>query len=143
MTRLEALKKIAERDGGVLTPAAVIEDARPESSPLHGSFTWDDTVAAGKYRIIEAQRLIRSFTVEVVDRGRKYESPVFIGVSSDRDDAAENNPYRMARDVAENENLLAVAERDALDQLKALKARYEHLKRLKAVWDAIDAAAEA
>lgn len=139
MTRLEALKKIAERDGGVLTPSAVINEARDENSPLHNSFTWDDTEAAKKWRVHEAQWLIRSFKIEVESHGKKLESPVFIGVSTDRENESPDNPYRLARDVANDEDLMTTAENDALDQLKALKRRYEYLKRLKDVWDAIDA----
>lgn len=40
--RLEDLRR---RDG-LLQPAAVVEDARDESSPLHPLFEWDDRKAA-------------------------------------------------------------------------------------------------
>ena len=70
MTQLEALKAIAARDGGLLRPAAVVEAARDESSPLHGAFCWDDTKAAELYRLDQAQRLIRSFRVKIESDGR-------------------------------------------------------------------------
>ena len=139
MTQLEALKQIAARDGGLLRPAAVVEAARPKDSPLHNAFEWNDGKAAEKYRLIQAQYLIRSFRVTVEDNGAKYETPVFVGVSSDRDGGKANNPYRLAEDVAKSADLLAVAEADALEQLRGLKNRYDYLKRLGDIWDAIEA----
>ena len=138
MTQLEALKEIAKRDGGLLRPQAVVDAARPKASPLHGAFCWNNTEAADKYRLLQAQQLIRSFRVEIKVDGRSHNVPVFIGVSSDRDGGKAENPYRLAEDVAENADLLEVAERDAMEQLCALKTRYEHLKRLGDIWAAID-----
>lgn len=60
------LAKIAEENGGNLTPDAVLEDARSKKSPLHDQFEWDDSEAAHKYRIEQARVLIRSVRVEVV-----------------------------------------------------------------------------
>lgn len=44
---------------GRLTPKIVVEAARPENHPLHGSFEWDDSVAAQKWREDQAGWLIR------------------------------------------------------------------------------------
>lgn len=140
MTQTEALLAIAKRNGGVITPAAVIAEARDKTSVLHGAFTWDDHAAAQKWRICEAQALIRKCRVTVEDGGKSYETYAFVGLSTDRMGEAEQNPYRLAHDVSKSEDLLEIAERDALEQLKALKGRYEHLRRLKRVWDAIDEA---
>ena len=138
MTQLEALRKIAARDGGLLRPQAVVDAARDKDSPLHGAFCWDDTEAAQRYRIIQAQALIRSFRVTVNECGKKYDAPVFVGISTDRSGGAEDNPYRFAADVAKDVDLCAVAEHDALEQLRALRNRYEYLKRLGDIWAAID-----
>lgn len=46
--RLAAIKK--GRGGGVISPAAVVEDARPKDSPLHPAFEWCDAAAAKRYR---------------------------------------------------------------------------------------------
>ena len=45
----EAFEEIRQRDGK-LTPAAVVDSARPEESVLHEDFEWRDDVAAEKYR---------------------------------------------------------------------------------------------
>jgi hypothetical protein len=139
VTQLEALKEIAKRDGGLLRPQAVVDAARRKESPLHGAFCWNNTEAAEKYRLLQAQQLIRSFRVTVDDNdGAKYETPVFVGVSTDRTEGKAENPYRLADDVAKSADLQAVAESDALEQLRGIKARYEYLKRLGDIWAAID-----
>ena len=138
MTQLDALKEIAKRDGGLLRPQAVVDAARSVSSPLHGAFCWNNTEAAQKYRLLQAQQLIRSFRVTVEDNGAKYDAPVFVGVSTDREGRKSDNPYRLAEDVAKSADLQAVAESDAMEQLHGIKARYEHLKRLGDIWAAID-----
>ena len=140
MTQLEALKAIAARDGGFLRPAAVVDAARDENSPLHGAFCWDDTEAARLYRLDQAQRLIRKFHVKIETSGETENIPVFIAVSSDRKSDKENNPYRLTTDIAKDATLLAVAENDALEQLRGIRNRYTYLKRLKEVWSAIDKA---
>ena len=138
MTQVEALKAIAARDGGLLRPAAVVEAARPKDSPLHGAFCWDDTEAARRYRLDHAQRLIRSFRIIVENDGEEIEVPQFVGVSVDRTEGRSENPYRLVDNVMKNADLLAVAENDALAQLRGLRDRYNHLKRLGDIWDAID-----
>lgn len=40
--------------GGEVTPAQVVDDARPETSPTHGYFEWDNEVAAERYRESQA-----------------------------------------------------------------------------------------
>lgn len=139
MTQLEALKAIAKRDGGLLRPQAVVEAARPEDSPLHGAFCWDDTEAARLYRLDQAQRLIRRFTIEIESDGETVDIPVFINVSSDRSSGRDVNPYRMTQDVMKSEDLLAAAEKDALEQLRGIRNRYKNIKRLSDVWTVIDA----
>ena len=139
MTQLEALKQIANRNGGLLRPQAVVDAARDEESPLHGAFCWDDTEAANRYRLIQAQELIRSFKITVEDCGQKCDVPVFVGVSSDRSGSSAENPYRFTEEVAKNEDLLATAVKDAMEQLRAIKNRYSYLKQLGDIWSAIEA----
>lgn len=142
MTRLEALEDIAARNGGKVTPMQVVDEARNPESVLHDSFEWDDSVAAEQFRLIQAQKLIREFTVTIVSNGEEIEVPAFIGVSSDRCGRSANNPYRRAEDVAKAPDLLEIAEKDALGQLVALRKRHGHLRSLGDVWASIDSHAE-
>lgn len=43
------------------TPQQILEKARDESTELHKCFTWDDSIAAEKYRIQEARQIVCQF----------------------------------------------------------------------------------
>ncbi|MFN2592332.1 MAG: hypothetical protein ABR532_05805 [Candidatus Dormibacteria bacterium] len=52
------------------TLEAVVEAARPEESPIHGHFTWDDTAAAHERRLDQAASLVRMVHISrVTDAG--------------------------------------------------------------------------
>lgn len=46
----ETLERIEKRDGAV-TKEAFLEESRPEDSPTHAMFEWNDGIAAEKYRL--------------------------------------------------------------------------------------------
>lgn len=54
----DVLMAIREKRGA-LTPAIVVEEAEAPDHPLHHRFEWDDTEAAIKYRLSQAQSLLR------------------------------------------------------------------------------------
>jgi hypothetical protein len=54
----DVLMAIREKRGA-LTPAIVVEEAAAPDHPLHHRFEWDDTEAAIKYRLSQAQSLLR------------------------------------------------------------------------------------
>lgn len=49
-----------------ITPAELVDHARPVESPLHPKFEWDDSVAAEKFRLVQAGHLLRTWNVTVV-----------------------------------------------------------------------------
>ena len=59
----DAVKALAEKHGGTITPEIILEDAKRKKSPLHCFFCWDDTAAANEYRRIQASMLIRRIKV--------------------------------------------------------------------------------
>ena len=56
----DALRRLADGNGGVLLPENVVEAARDEASPLHEHFQWDDGEAARQWRLEQARALIRT-----------------------------------------------------------------------------------
>jgi hypothetical protein len=60
----EHLRALAERNHGRLTPEAVVAAAKPEDSPLHFWFEWDNRKAAAAHRINQARALIRSVRIK-------------------------------------------------------------------------------
>lgn len=69
------LRALHSRDG-VLTCEAVVREARAKSSPLHDYFTWDNSRAAERYRLIEAGRLIATVRIEYTPKKpHKWSTP--------------------------------------------------------------------
>lgn len=132
------LGKIARRHGGMLRAGDVVEAARSKDSILHGYFTWDDTKAAKKWRLVQARNLIR---VQVVMLDRMPARPVsaFVSLSTDRGNQTGGG-YRpiikIMTDDEKREQLLS----DALMDLKRFRERYSMLKELAAVIEAMDVA---
>lgn len=74
----EKIRELAERNGGTITPAEVVEAAKDVTSPLHTYFTWDDSEAACKYREDEARVLIRSVRIVITTSPFLETAPAFV-----------------------------------------------------------------
>ena len=59
----DAIRELAEKNSGTLTPELVLDAAKSKRSPLHSFFCWDNTEAANQYRLIQAAQLIRRIRV--------------------------------------------------------------------------------
>jgi len=132
-----ALRSLAEKHGGFLRAPDVVAAARPDSSPLHSYFTWDDSEAAQKYRLNEAARLIR--VVVAVIPGLKTSDPVrvFLSLKNDR------NPlggYRTSISILSDPEMRAVLVEEALSDMALFRRRYERLSELAAVFAAMSGA---
>lgn len=62
---VDVLKRLESRVGR-LSPPDVVEEAASPDSLLHEFFEWDDVVAGEKYRLEQAQTLIRRVKFEVI-----------------------------------------------------------------------------
>lgn len=74
------LDRIYRRDG-ILVPAIVVDEARPEQAPLHPQFTWDDGIAAEEWRREEARRLIRVHRIVIDEAAAKEPQTVQVNVT--------------------------------------------------------------
>lgn len=57
-------QRIEAREGAV-TPHTLLAASRPVDAPLHGLFEWDDTKAAERWRLNQAQEIISSLRIVV------------------------------------------------------------------------------
>jgi hypothetical protein len=71
------LRSLADAHGR-LDPTAVIEAARPPSSPIHSDFTWDVDEAAQACWVEEARRLIRLIKLEVTIEHRTVTAVAYV-----------------------------------------------------------------
>lgn len=121
MSLRDHLRSIYETQGE-LTPALVVQAATPKTHPLHDSFEWNDKVAGHKYRLVQAQEMIRS--VKVVFNPDAPDSAVREFLSVKRPDGPSYVPID---EIQGDEITTAIVLRQAEREWKALKRRYEHL----------------
>lgn len=74
----DAIRAIADRNGGRITPDMVVDAARSPASPLHEHFTWDVREAAEERWRDQARALIRAVRVEVTTTEFAVRAPIFV-----------------------------------------------------------------
>lgn len=95
--KVNEIRSELERLGGaaLITPEAVVDAARDQTSPLHDQFEWDDSVAGEAYRLQQARALIKRVTVSVTRADQTVvRAPVFV-----RNPSGEAG-YRLTQSVA-------------------------------------------
>ena len=81
----EVIEEIESRDGSV-TREAFLDASRPDDSPTHSMFEWDDAIAAEKWRLDEARKIIVALQVTYEDESEfgTRSTPAFINIKSER-----------------------------------------------------------
>jgi len=100
-----------------------------DGSALHRALEWDDRAAARKYRFEQIRLMIRIYVVNE-DHERQA-----ISLSADR---GAGGGYRNLDDVMDVPDLRALALADALDEYQRIKARYDWLRELAEVHEALE-----
>lgn len=133
----ETLSQIEREEGGI-TPEAVVEVARPEDSPLHPCFTWDDRVAAEEYRKGEARNLVRVVRVEVEEQQASV--PAFVNVKLVDAGASRSgfSAYVSGEKVAKTIGMFDHAWRAAQDRMAAAQRSLEDLERMVEAYGGTD-----
>ena len=121
----EELKRIATKNNGKLYPRDVVEEARPETSPLHSSFEWDDSVAAESYRIEQARKLIQ-VSVTILP-GSAEPIRAFVSLTTDR---KQEGGYLPVETVMTSFDLREQMLADAAAELKTFVTKYNTIKEL-------------
>lgn len=116
---------------GVLRPAVVVDEARPEDAPLHPYFEWRDDVAAERFRREQARAIIRSVHV-VAQPDEQGAAPVvtraFVSV-----DTNEDARFEPVATVLNDAVLYAQVCRRACAELEAFQERYAQFASLKSI----------
>ena len=115
-------------DIGSASPRDILERARDETTELHKCFTWDDSKAAERFRIIEAGQLVRLMVIkeETVPTNRPE---VRMFYKTDNESGYKPTEY-IVRQEDEYKTLLQRAQRE----LRAFKAKYSMLKEFEEIF---------
>lgn len=143
------LGRIWKANKEVLTPEIVLKNAASEASPIHNCFTWDDSEAAKKCRLIEAQMLIRSIKVIVEPHPQAKPIQVRAFVSIDKNEAERDDEGKSVKPdrsyiplakVISNDDYRKQMLRQALAELAAFRRKYSILTELSDVFNAVEKA---
>lgn len=127
----EEIMEICE-DLDSASPQAVLERARDESSELHKCFTWDDSIAAEKWRISEARLVTRQLVIKEVEVP-KDRPEIRLFYKTDNESGYKPTEI-IVRKEDEYKKLLA----SAYAELRAFKRKYSMLKELQEIFDLIN-----
>lgn len=145
----DEMQRIVKANGGSLTPEAVLDNAKSERSPIHSFFTWDDSEAAEKCRLMEASQLIRTIKSVIITDGvskpqtvRAFCSVQPVPSDDDEDDSASRRVYVPVMVAMEDKSYQEQTLAAALNELAAFRRKYSNLRQLSAVFAAVDALQE-
>lgn len=109
----------------------VLDLARDESKELHKCFEWDDTIAAEKYRMVQARRVISMLVIKQ-DELPTETAPIRMFYKT-----TPNEGYKPTEIIlTKKDEYKALLER-AYSELRSFKAKYSMLKELKEIFDLI------
>ena len=132
------LEQIRKANNGLLLPEQVVEFAKDPSTALHNRFEWDDDEAAHRYRLIQAQEIIRVAVIVLPNTNK----PVRAYVSLQRD-RTSGRGYRATANVLSSKAMRAEMVQEALEDMVAFQSKYRMLKELSKVFEAMDKAKKA
>ena len=127
------IARIARDCGGVATPAAIVEEARAESSPLHEwVYRLSDAEAVHQHRLDQATYLVRHVVEIVVDVASGEEIQVRPFIHFDEENDGVDDGYYDRRNVSA-EKQYEVRLEQALGELRSFVRRFADLAETAAV----------
>ena len=125
---------------GRLTPANLVEEARPEESSMHKAFEWDDVKAAENYRRQQATQMIRAIVVRESDVVSGGSEAVQVKVFNQSE---KGGVYESLRTILLDEEKSGSLMDKAKAELRTFRAKYSQLERLARLMSEIDEVLEA
>lgn len=113
-----------------ITPENVLAYAEDETTELYKCFEHDDSVAAHKYRLIQARQIIQSF---VIVSEKKETQPVRAYQIT-----TETSVYQPTRLFLQQSDEYSELLKRAKAELAAFKQRYKMLSELEEIFNEID-----
>ena len=113
------------------SPQAILEKARDETTELHRCFTWDDSIAAEKWRINEARLVTRQLVIKEVEVPKdRPEIRLFYKTDNE-------SGYKPTHIIVQQEDEYKQLLARAYAELRAFKAKYSMLKELQEIFELI------
>ena len=117
--------------GEEASPSDILDKARDESTELHKCFDWDDSVAAEKWRIFQARKIVGLLVISKNDEnGSKIPSPIRVFHKTD-------SGYKPISLIVKNQDEYEKLVYRCGEELRAIKNKYSHLTEYEEIWELI------
>lgn len=127
-----------EQENGRVTKEAIVDRARPEDSPMHPLFEWNDPVAAEEYRKDQAHMIIRNLVIVIAPAEKESEPITFRAFPNANEDPTQEGYYVNIEKAMSDKEISQVLLKNALRELRAFQEKYKALKQLTPVFTVID-----
>ncbi len=127
----EVVNKIYAEVGEV-RPSALVEAARPKSSPAHNAFEWDDSKAGEEYRLIQARTWIRNVQIIIDEQPERLIHVPSIVRDKDGKLNEREGYYKPGSVLIQNRDEFDVALDRVRSRMDSTVESYEYLKSLAA-----------
>lgn len=121
--------------GDTYTPEQIVEKATDESTELHKCFEWDDSAAAHKYRLSQAQGIVRCLVL-VNEKVEDKELPQTRAIVSTN---IRENTYEPVKITIRNVDSYERLKAEALRELEAFKKKYAVIEEIGDIIDELEA----
>ena len=128
----ELFEQLSQTKEG-LTAETLLNANKLKNAPLHNDYEWNNQKAANEWRLHQSRHFLNSLIVVMVNDETSEElhtRAVHI--------TTEAHKYEPITTIIKEENKYAVLLENALAELNSFKRKYEVLKELKPVFEAID-----
>lgn len=121
-------QKVAEEIiaiGDEATPAQILEKGRSEETELHKCFEWNDSIAAEKYRLSQARKIVEVLVIQRLPDAPKDAPEIRIFHKTESTEGYKP----INRIVQDNDEYQKLLQR-AFAEFHALKIKYQNLQEL-------------
>jgi len=121
--------------GDTYTPEQIVEKATDESTELHKCFEWDDSEAAHKYRLSQAQGIVRCLVLvnEKVEDKELRQTRAIVSTNM------RENTYEPVKITIRNVDSYERLKAEALRELEAFRKKYAVIEEIGDIIDELEA----
>lgn len=124
---IKEILKVEKTQG--LTAWTLLEQAKEKDNPLHDLFEWDNSVAAEKYRLVQARIIINEIKIMVEDKVMYGFENVTVKVS----ETDSKRVYQPINDIMDNEETRNQILLRGIQAQKYWKQQYSNLIEFKGI----------
>lgn len=134
----EELERIQKKNGGILTPQIIVEEAKNKKSPIHNYFEWDKDKAHKKFLLHQARMLIGTIEVIVNFNGEEKAIRRYLNVTSESLGEETTRDYMVIEKVLSDKELKNQILEQAIAEIDYWKEKYKIYKELSPIFASIE-----